>query len=64
MKQWWERKKSKTRKRRKKQEDYTIGDFILDILVWIPEFIIFPFRILYWLFRGLGRWIGDIFDAI
>lgn len=54
MTEWWRRKKEKTRKHRN-DHHYTFGDFIMDVLFWIPEIIVIPFRILFWLFRGLWR---------
>lgn len=61
MKDWWKRRKSKTRKGKKSNGEYTILDFFLDVLFWIPELILFPLRLLFWLIRGLVRSIGDIF---
>ncbi|MGG3891767.1 hypothetical protein [Metabacillus fastidiosus] len=61
MKEWWNKKKDKMRKRRKDNGHYTFVDFILDVLFWIPELIILPFRLVFWLIRGVGRFIFDIF---
>ncbi|GGA68207.1 hypothetical protein [Ornithinibacillus halotolerans] len=55
MNNWWENKKERTRKHRKHGEKYTFGDFIMDVLFWIPELIILPFRLVFWVFRGLWR---------
>ncbi|WP_010096929.1 hypothetical protein [Ornithinibacillus scapharcae] len=54
MTEWWKRKKEKTRKHRH-GDRYTFGDFLMDVLFWIPELIILPFRILFWAVRGLWR---------
>lgn len=54
MKEWWKRKKEKTRKQRQDGR-YTFVDFIMDVLFWIPEVIILPFRILFWIGRGFWR---------
>lgn len=62
MKEWWHRKKERMRKNQKTDGMYTFGDFILDVLLWIPELIILPFRLGFWLLRGIGRLIGHIFD--
>lgn len=59
MNEWWKSKKEKLKKRRKKDHDFI--DFILDVLFAIPELIILPFRVVFWLIRGMGRWIADIF---
>ena len=61
MKEWWHRKKSKTRKAKKNDDHYTFGDFLLDVLLWVPELVIFPLRMIFWLFRGIGRLIMDVF---
>ncbi|MED4531785.1 hypothetical protein ABET51_03780 [Metabacillus fastidiosus] len=61
MKEWWNKKKNKMRKNRKDNGHYTFVDFILDVLFWIPELIILPFRLIFWLIRGVGRFIFDIF---
>ncbi|WP_047984152.1 hypothetical protein [Ornithinibacillus californiensis] len=58
MSNWWRRKKENTRKHRK-GERYTFGDFIMDVLFWIPELVLLPFRLLFWLLRGLWK-INDL----
>jgi hypothetical protein len=64
MKEWWQGKKKRSRKSKKSNGDYTFFDFIFDVLFWIPELIFLPFRLIFWLFRGVGRFIGDVFDFI
>ncbi len=64
MKEWWSRKKRKTRKHKKSKEDYTFWDIVFDVLFWIPELFILPYRIIFWLLRGLGRMIGDFLDFV
>ena len=64
MNEWWERKKKKTRKNRKNNGDYTFWDLIVDGFFWVPELILLPFRIIFWLLRGIGRLIGNLFDII
>ncbi|MGP4072612.1 hypothetical protein ACTWQB_08675 [Piscibacillus sp. B03] len=61
MKDWWERKKKKSRKHKKGREQYTFLDFILDIILWLPEVILLPLRMIFWLFRGITRNIFDTF---
>jgi hypothetical protein len=52
-------KKRKERRKRKKAEgSYTFWDAAGDVLIWVPELIIWPFRILWYLLRG----ILNIFD--
>lgn len=62
MREWWNRKKQRTRKSRKSNEDYRSIDYIFDLLFWIPEFALLPFRLIYWLLIGIGRLIGNISD--
>lgn len=64
MKEWWERKKARTRKARKSRDRYTFSDFVMDLLFWIPELILLPLRLSFWLLRGLGRWIGEVFHIV
>jgi hypothetical protein len=62
MKKWWNEKKGAHRKRKKGHDTYTFLDFIFDLLFYIPELILFPFRMIFWLVRGLGRMIENVFD--
>ncbi|WP_208590794.1 hypothetical protein [Gracilibacillus suaedae] len=55
MKEWWHKKKAKMRKNQKNNGEYTFWDFLFDVLVWLPELILLPFRIIFWLIRGLIR---------
>ncbi|WP_246187570.1 hypothetical protein [Ornithinibacillus caprae] len=49
--------------RLKHKENYSILDLIADILIWIPEVLLFPIRLLFWGMRGLGRVIGNWLDV-
>ncbi|WP_033826797.1 hypothetical protein [Bacillus andreraoultii] len=60
----WRKKREARRKLYKENDRYTLLDFILDVLFWIPEVIVWPFRLLFWLIRGLGRLISNLYDAI
>jgi len=66
MNEYYRKRKAKTRrnKKRKNNERYTFGDFIFDVLFWIPEILIFPFRFMLFLFRSLGKLLKEIFDFI
>ena len=55
-------KRKKTRKRKKNKDEYTFWEVILDVLFWITEVILFPLRILLWLFRASVRMISRLFD--
>ncbi|QTC40428.1 hypothetical protein I7V34_14730 [Bacillus sp. V3] len=60
----WRKKMKEKRLRRNQGEHFSLVDFLLEILIWIPEILIFPFRLVFWLFRGLGKLIGDVWDFI
>ncbi|GAA0416038.1 hypothetical protein GT022_05330 [Agaribacter marinus] len=62
MKEWWERKKVKTSRRKIEKENYTFWNVILDVLCWIPELVILPIRLVYWLIKSVGRMLRNIVD--
>jgi hypothetical protein len=64
MKKWRKKMKEKRTRRRSQGEHFSLVDFLLEVLIWIPEILIFPFRLVFWLFRGLGKLIGGIWDFI
>ena len=64
MSERWEKKKDVRKERRKYNDHYTFGDFIFDVFFWIPELLFLPFRMIFWLVRGLGRVIGNLLDSI
>ncbi|RUL54056.1 hypothetical protein [Lysinibacillus antri] len=64
MKNWWNKKKNKTRKGKKSSSDYTVLDGFLDVLFMIPELIFLPFRLIFWLLRGVGRLFSNMFDFL
>lgn len=56
MREWWQVKKSKTKRHQKKKEGrYTYWDGIMDALWWIPDLLLLPFRLLFWLLRAVWR---------
>lgn len=59
MKKWRDSRKENRSKKKRKAHDFV--DFALEVLFWVPELIILPFRIVFWLIRGLGRLIADSF---
>ncbi len=62
MNTWWKKRKAKTRRSRKHPDQYTFWDGFFDALFWIPELVILPFRIIWWMLRGFGRIMGDLFN--
>nr|WP_039807776.1 hypothetical protein [Jeotgalibacillus malaysiensis] len=63
MGKWRENKKAKSKKR-KEEGKYSFWDVVTDILIWVPELIILPLRLVYLLFRVFGRMFRDGFDSI
>ncbi|MBD7944573.1 hypothetical protein H9650_10640 [Psychrobacillus sp. Sa2BUA9] len=64
MSERWKRKKEKRAERKRQQEKYTWADVFGDIFFWIPELFFLPFRLLFWILRGLVRALGNLFDGI
>jgi len=65
MSERWETKKKIRRNRRKYSDQYTFRDFIFEVFFyWLPELFFLPFRIVFWLVRGLMRVLGNLFDGI
>jgi hypothetical protein len=62
MKKWRKRIKEKRKMKRGRGERYSMLDAIFELLFWIPELLILPFRILFGLFRGIGKLIGNVWD--
>lgn len=64
MSERWETKKEIRKNRRKYSDRYTFGDFMFEVFFWIPELLFLPFRMIFWLVRGAGRLIWNLFDGI
>ncbi|MCK1997378.1 hypothetical protein MPH47_09100 [Psychrobacillus psychrodurans] len=64
MSERWETKKKIRKNRRKYSDRYTFGDFMFEVFFWIPELLFLPFRMIFWLVRGVGRLIWNLFDGI
>ncbi|KHE68659.1 hypothetical protein [Halobacillus sp. BBL2006] len=62
MNQWLKEKKE--RRSGVREEAYVYVDAILDLLIWLPELVYLPFRILFWLLRGVGKVVNDVFDFV
>jgi hypothetical protein len=54
-------KRAEKRRKKKKEGIYDFWDFVFDVLFWIPELIILPFRLIFFLFRFLIRSVFDSF---
>ncbi|MBX8944400.1 MULTISPECIES: hypothetical protein [Lysinibacillus] len=62
MKKWLQERKNTRRREKRRNDQYSLIDLFLDVLGWIPELLFLPFRIIYWLLRGVGRFIGEGFN--
>ena len=47
-----------------KKKNTNKSDFVEVILFWIPEMLLFPFRILIMAVRGVGKLIRGYFDFV
>lgn len=56
--------RKKPGKKKENQSNNSIIDFIGDMLFWIPELLLLPFRLVIFLFRSAGKLIRNIFDFI
>ncbi|MBM7577984.1 hypothetical protein [Jeotgalibacillus terrae] len=63
MKRWREKKTARSQKR-KDEGKYNFFDVLTDVLIWVPELLILPFRLIYLLFELFGRVFRDGFDSI
>jgi hypothetical protein len=68
MNDWKFKQKGKKRKRRKSNEEDTgfnsFLDFVLELFFWLPELILWPFRIIFWIVRGIARLVVEFFNII
>ncbi|MEC1302753.1 hypothetical protein [Lysinibacillus capsici] len=62
MREWLQGRKNKKRRDKRRKDQYSLIDLFLDVLIWIPELLFLPFRIIYWLLRGVGKFIGEGFN--
>ena len=44
-------------RKNEKMKDYTLLEFIS---YWVPELILFPFRLILWMIRGIARIIKEL----
>ncbi|WP_176167326.1 hypothetical protein [Mesobacillus jeotgali] len=54
-------KRADRRRKKEREGSYTFWDFVFDVLLYIPELIFLPFRLVFYLLRLLAR---SIFDGI
>ncbi|MYL72318.1 hypothetical protein GLW00_15845 [Halobacillus litoralis] len=62
MRQWLKSKQEVLKQRRQNTERSSVFDVLFELVLWLPELIIFPIRMVIWLIKGIGRLIGLISD--
>ncbi|MEC3885324.1 hypothetical protein VKA52_16430 [Halobacillus sp. HZG1] len=62
MRQWLKSKQEVLKRRRQNTERSSVFDVLFELVLWLPELIIFPIRMVIWLIKGIGRMIGLISD--
>ncbi|WP_147299263.1 hypothetical protein [Halobacillus trueperi] len=62
MRQWLKSKREVLKRSRQNADKSSIFDFLFELLLWLPELIIFPIRMVVWLLKGIARLIGLISD--
>ncbi|MCM3357194.1 MAG: hypothetical protein ABS934_12100 [Psychrobacillus sp.] len=60
----WSLRKKEKRTKRKKEKDNVSKWSIFDFLINVTDIIIWPIRFVFWILRGIGRAIGNLFDGI
>lgn len=56
--------KLRFRKKRKKRKNNAEDKWDwFEILFWIPELILYPLRLIWWLLRGAARMLVEVFDV-
>ncbi|MFS0638229.1 hypothetical protein AB1K84_20190 [Mesobacillus foraminis] len=55
------RKRAEKRRKKKQEGTYHFWDLLFEVVFWVPELILLPFRLLFWLVRFLGR---SIFNGL
>ncbi|REJ10470.1 hypothetical protein DYE48_03020 [Halobacillus trueperi] len=62
VRQWLKSKREVLKRSRQNADKSSIFDFLFELLLWLPELIIFPIRMVVWLLKGIARLIGLISD--
>ncbi|WP_298468366.1 hypothetical protein [Psychrobacillus sp. FSL K6-4046] len=63
MMEWWKRKKEVSIKRKKNKVQVSKWSYF-DFFFTLADIIILPIRFVFWILRGIGRAIGNLFDGI
>ncbi|KGX87616.1 hypothetical protein [Pontibacillus marinus] len=57
------RKRKERRRERKKLGVYNWVDMLFDILFLLPELLFLPIRLVFYLIRGMGKFMMDMFNV-
>ena len=58
------RQRRKEKRKKQKKKDNPFWDAFIDSLLWIPDILLFPFRILYYVIRAFGRLFKSLIEDI
>ena len=64
MKEWWKSKKEVLRRKKRNEERFYLLDFMIELLIYIPELLFLPIRLIILLGRVLSKVIIHIFDLV
>ncbi|KKB39946.1 hypothetical protein [Bacillus thermotolerans] len=53
----------KEKRKRKTSKGDAVSD-IAEVLLYIPEILVFPFKAIMWILRVIKRSIGSVFDSL
>jgi hypothetical protein len=57
------KKKRKKWTQKKNDGTYTFWDGLVEVLCWVPELLLFPLRLIWYLLRGIGKLISNVWDV-
>lgn len=59
----WKKKRQEMKEKwKKKDKDDTFLDILFEILFYIPELFLLPFKLLIWFIRGCGKLLKNVLD--
>lgn len=58
------RQRRKEKKKKQKKKDDTFWDVLVDTLLWVPDLLLLPFRLLYYIIRGFGKLFKSLIEDI
>ncbi|MCP3033084.1 hypothetical protein LF817_17300 [Halobacillus sp. A1] len=64
MSEWWKSKKEVLRRKKRDDGRFYIVDFMIELLIYIPELLFLPIRLIILLGRAIPKVIIHIFDLV